>query len=207
MENISVTRGLTELKTISKRIQDKIGNSVFVCCTRGEEDKTSVGNPKSQFESDAKANMQSIYDLMDRHHKIKSAIVKSNAITKVTINKKEMTVAECIEYKSIIESKKALLNCFKQQLQITDKQVKDLNDKVEISVENILKNQNAAGTDKKSVSLDSYIKSFRDVSSYSVFDPISIRKMISALNDEITTFESEVDFVLSESNAKTNIEI
>lgn len=207
MENISVTRGLTELKTISKRIQDKISNSIFVCAFRGEEDKTSVGNLKPQFEAEAKANMQSIYDLMERHHKIKSAIVKSNAVTKVVINKREMTVAECIEYKSIIESKKALLACFREQLHNTDRQIKELNDKVEMSVENILRNQNAAGTDKKSVSLDSYIKSFRDVSSYSVFDPISIRKMISALNDEITIFESEVDFVLSESNAKTNIEI
>ena len=47
----------------------------------------------------------------------------------------------------------------------------------------------------------------RDNESYVILDPLKLLKSIETLEQEIMEFESNVDFVLSESNSITSIEI
>lgn len=206
MAKISITRGLTELKTIKKRLKEKIEGTVFIGMYRGAEEKLASGLLKSQMKAETESSLQSIMALIERQSKIKAAIAESNIKTKVMLNKKEMTVEECIAQKSSIEIKEALLVSLKGQLQTADRTISAANQKVEDSIENILKNQ-GIGVNKNSPEVETYIKSYRSVNEISLFDPIKIRELITSLTDEINNFKSEVDFVLSESNARTEIEI
>ena len=47
----------------------------------------------------------------------------------------------------------------------------------------------------------------RENESWQMVDPLDIKKIISDMEDDILKFESEVDFVLSTSNAETVIEV
>lgn len=78
MSKITITRALTELKTLDKRIQKAIDSGTFVSFY-GQFFKPDE-NSKS-----AQSNYQSIMDLLERRKQIKSLIVMSNAVTKVII--------------------------------------------------------------------------------------------------------------------------
>ncbi len=206
MEKITITRGLSELKTISKRIHDTINSTAFVSIARNDGDKTYNNQNKNQFGSDTKAALDSINALINRWHKIKTAIILSNTNTIINFNGENLSVSACIEKKKNMADKKMLRDILAAQLINTDKLAKDANKKVEESLERVLQAQ-GVGTDKKSTSLDEFIGLYRKMNCYEIFDPINVKAQIQKLDEEISKFESEIDFVLSESNAKTFIEI
>lgn len=206
MEKMSVTRGLSELKTITKRIQGTISGTNFLAIARGDSDKTYDNQNKNQFTSEVKSSFDSINSLIERWHKIKIAIIKSNSETIVDFNGEKISVSACIERKKSIESKRTLRDILKSQLVTIDKCVKDANKKVEESLERVLQAQ-SIGADKKSTSLDEFIGLYRKMNCFDIFDPMNIKTKVKEIEEEISKFESEIDFVLSESNAKTFIEI
>ena len=53
-----------------------------------------------------KSSFDSVESLIARETLLKSAVLLSNAVTKVTIANKEMTVAEAIHMKTVAEHKK-----------------------------------------------------------------------------------------------------
>src|SRR5690554_4907003 len=98
---MTITRGLSELKLINDRIQRKINDARFAVGNKNNNKKID-GMTIEEFNKNAKSQYQSIQDLIERRKKIKSAIVDSNAKTVVTIAGKEMTVASAIERKESI---------------------------------------------------------------------------------------------------------
>ena len=72
-----------------------------------QADKKLLGTQNSrktvqEFLDDAVSKLQSANDLINYRRALKSAVLQSNAVTKVTVADKEMTVAEAIEYKNSI---------------------------------------------------------------------------------------------------------
>src|SRR5690606_37893967 len=89
----------------------------------------------------------SINDLINRRNKIKSAILKSNANTKVVIGGKEYTVVEAIDQKSAIQYKKDLLSTMRNQLVNILQEIDKSKTKVESQVETML--AQSLGSNKK----------------------------------------------------------
>ena len=102
MRKISITEALNELKLYDSKIMKAITNAKLVGAAKKSADKVGVVK-KEDFEERAKASYQSVTDLIANRNTLKSAIVKSNAVTEVTINGKTMTVAEAIERKNSID--------------------------------------------------------------------------------------------------------
>lgn len=84
-ESISITRALAEINLLHKRIENKVDNASFVTCV-SKKHKHLVNS--DNFANNAKADFQSIEDLFKRRNAIKSAIIESNANTKVKIGGK-----------------------------------------------------------------------------------------------------------------------
>lgn len=196
--NISITRALVELKTLDSRIQKKIDTSLFVTY-KGQFYQPAEGI------RDAVANYQSINDLIDRRKRIKSAIITSNANTLVTICGQEMTIAEAIETKSSIRHKKNLLAVLKSQYGNTVMTVENVNSKVRKDLEN--KSGRDGEKDKQNMSLEEFSKMYVNLHGVELFDPLKITQKIEQLEQFITQFEQEVDYVLSEKNATTLISV
>jgi hypothetical protein len=195
---ISITRALTELKTLDKRIQKAIDSGSFV------SHQGQFYKPDEQTKS-AQSNYQSIMDLLERRKKIKSSIVMCNAVTKVTICGKEMTVAEAIETKSSIKHLENLLNRLKAQYAQTNKTVEQLNDKVRRDLEGKTKMTNEKDDGK--IDLVEFSRSYMDMHGVKLYDPIKISSKIEDIESYVTGFKSEVDFVLTEKNSTTFIEV
>ena len=199
MSQITITRALTELKTLDKRIQKQIDSSLFVSHT-GQFYKPNE-NTKS-----ASANYQSIMDLLERRKTIKSLIVISNANTKVVICGKEMTVAEAIETKSSIKHLDNLLNRLKAQKAESVRTIETLNEKVRRDLENKTKMTAEKEGDTK-IDLLEFSNTYMKMHGVELYDPIKIATKIEEIENYVTGFKSEIDFVLTEKNSTTYINV
>lgn len=208
MRTISITEALNELKLYDSKITKAITNASFVGGAKKSSDKIGVVS-KDIFNERAKATYQSSTDLIANRNSLKSAIVKSNAITEVQVADKVMTVAEAIERKNSIEYEETLLSEMKRQYANAGELVNKENKKVDNKVDELLATLIGKDSDKKISKEDQEAieKPYRDKNEFELIDPIEIYNKIVKLEEEIDNFKSQVDTQLVISNAITKIEI
>jgi hypothetical protein len=199
MTTLSVTRALAELKLYDKKINDQIDSFTFGCI---KTPTTNYPNNKTreQYVADEQGALKSIQDLIANRSQLKTAIMVSNASTFVMIGNTNMTVAAAIEQKQSIGYKLFLLQKLqKEALALTAASVK-VNEEYQKRLDVLLK-------DKKGSDIRTAQEAFDGLNKAELIDTIGYEKVIKDLTNEIDTFNTEVDFILSESNAKTDITI
>ena len=205
-DKISITRALAEVKLLDSKIESAIQKFEPVTYVEGKSKVTSAGTTIEGFNEKAKSSYQSITDLIERRNTIKAKVIQSNAVTKVTIDKKEYTVAEAIERKNSINNELNLLNKLKQSYSNNKSKVEAGNLKVRANIDKQL--ELLAGSDKnKTEGIDNLVKLTLENQQFNLVDVLGIEKLIENLSNSIYEFQSNVDFTLSESNALTTIEI
>lgn len=200
--NISINRALSELKLLNKKIADKTSRLEVATGVQKADDSV-----KETFISTAKANIQSILDLIKRRNIIKSAIVQSNAATTVTVGSNSMTVAEAIERKTSIELEKGLNRRMREQYYSNKNGIEAHNQKAKATANEQV--EKMLGTDTegdKAVQAKAIFDVSYDANKAELIAPEGIEALIEKDQDAIDEFENEVDFILSESNTKTMIE-
>lgn len=201
---ISITRALAELKLLDSRINRAIDEIKFaVCVTK----KTNLNINKNDFTAQTTAAYQSINDLINRREKMKAAIMNSNAVTRVKIGAKEMTVSEAIEMKHTIEYKEDILEKLREQRLAVTKEYEAHKNKVKQAID-----ANITQICSRDVKPDpATVQDLTDMmwknDPVEVFDPIGMDNLVTSLTAEIEDFKLNVDFALSESNSLTQIEI
>lgn len=208
MRKISITEALNELKLYDSKITKAITNAKLAGATKKSSNMIGVVK-KEEFIEKAKASYQSVTDLIANRNALKSAIVKSNAITEVTINGKTMTVAEAIERKNSIEYDEQLLNAMKIQYVTATSSVDKENKKVDTKVDELIQTLVGKDSDKKieKDAIEAIEKPYREKNEWEIVDPIKIFDEMLKLEAEIDGFNSEVDTRLVLSNATTFIEV
>ncbi|WP_127531348.1 hypothetical protein [Paenibacillus kobensis] len=204
--HISITRGLAELKTLDARIKKAIQDTSFIGMSTGK--KPIVGyKDNHEYENKVKSNNQSIEDLIRRRNIIKTSIVQSNAETMVTIGRQSMTVAEAIERKASIVYEQTLLQKMTSDYANALRKYEAEDEKVKGRLDELIKT--TFGTDKKPAAdqYESTSKPFLEQNEPKLIDPLHLKNAIDKLQDEIDEFLTNVDFILSESNSITRIDI
>ena len=205
---ITVTAGLVDLKTYDSRIMKAIDDGGFIGAKKKQSDKVGHLNVNN-FIDNAKSNYQSVIDLISNRAKLKSAIVQSNATTTVEIGGVTYTVAQVIERKSSIEYDKKLLESLKQQYKKATDTVLKENIKADSKVDMMLTTYFGKDTDKKINEND--IKIIADQimgqNEWELIDPLDLYSKIEKLEEDISTFEANVDKELTISNSTTFIEV
>src|ERR1035437_8401176 len=118
-QQISVTRALVELKRLDERISKAISGGLFVARTIGRDtNKKVIGSSDTVASVEAKihGSFDKVNSLIVNRERIKSAIVLSNANTKVKILGRDVTVAEAIELKSTVAFRTQFLETMRRQL-------------------------------------------------------------------------------------------
>jgi len=206
---MSITRGLSELKLLKDRIERKIQSSKYIVGNKKSNKKIDGIYTKEDLVTTIKADYQSVLDLINRRKLIKAEIVKSNANTIVKISEKEMTVAEAIERKESIQFEKILLNTMEQHYRSAIAKVAVENEKVQVNLDNLL--NTTFGKENKNKTAENEIKIISDPyleqNEWEVINPLKLQEEIEKLKTSIEDFETEVDFILSESNTITKIQI
>lgn len=208
-QTMSIHAALGELKKLDQRINSKNRSLLLIGAKKKSADKVnSTDYTKEQYVQKVEAELQSHEADVARFSRIKSAVVLSNATTKLMVGDREMTVAEAIETKSTIQYKKDLLARMKSKRREIYSSVEIYNDKVEYNLDNQLaslgvKDKNSAAGEN----LASFMEQYRNQNAWEVIDPLKLDEKIAALEDEILEFETNVDVALSQSNALTTITI
>jgi hypothetical protein len=199
---ISITQALAELKLLDKRIQ-KATDSVQWADVKTKSHPVDV----EKFSRTAHAEYDSFLALVKRRDTIKRAVVSSNAATRVKVGTWEGTVAEAIEYKTSIFYKKRLLDIMRAQLLTAKAQFKVQQESVDDRLEKLLHSELGKDVKTSPDTITALTNSFRENNKVELVDPLDLSQKTNALEEEIETFETNVDWVLSEVNGKTMIQV
>jgi exonuclease VII small subunit len=146
-------------------------------------------------------------DLVKRRDSIKRAIVLANASTKVKIGSWEGTIAEAIEHKRSIEYQQNLLESMKNQLQEARKLYESTKSALDSRLERLLQSELGKDVKTNPETLSALTNTFRANNKVDLVDPLDLATKVAELEEEISNFETNVDWVLSEANGKTTIEV
>ena len=208
-EKITIHKALCELKVIGDRITKEQGRMPFVLANEHANSKVK-GIALPEYIEMMKSAYQSTVDLIIRREAIKRAVVKSNAVTTVTIAGKEYTVAEAIEMKNNgMEFRKSLMQKMAWELRQAQIAAEDANgQKLQTRADGYIKNLYGA-TDMKSLAEEAVAERDKFIKQHTteLVDPMKLNEKIAALDKEISEFLVEVDAALSVSNSLTEIEI
>jgi len=204
---ISITRGLSELKVLKNRYEKEIRDAKLIgVSVAGKMVSPYTSYKPEDFENQAKAGFQSLMDLEKRIIEIKTKIDQSNFITKVKVAGQEMTVLEAIEMKNLVDLKEQRLLLLKQQLRKARDSYEEAEKKNRERIEKNVADHTAAGT--KDAALEAKVKeSIENLYPLAMIDPVKVEDEIKNEEKFLEDFKGEVDFVLSESNSLTYIEI
>lgn len=200
----SVTRSLVEIKTVDGRIRKIIEQGLFMTY------KTKYKNTRhteEEFKKSATADFQSMNDLIKRRDQIKNAIVLSNATTMVEIAGNKMTVSQAIEFKNTIAYKTEILASMKKQRQTVIIEVDAHRQRVQTKVDENVRIICGKDAKPEAATLKMVSDGIATGDPIDVYDPLNLDKVIDSMEREIEDFKANVDFVLSESNATTLIEV
>lgn len=211
MAKKSVTRLLAERKALEARIRTAT-TVPFIGMKKGDAKDQPVGyigKTVAEVQTLLKSNLDKVRGLIAYHSRITTALVKSNAETEVTIAGETMTVAAAIERKTSIAFEKILLGTALNQCQLNQAKMENEN----VTVDNKIEKQLVdffGGEKGKTITNDQRTetaKAINDAHRVSPIDPNNLATFCSEQLVKLNAFETEVDFILSEINAKTEIEI
>lgn len=208
METVRMTvhEALCEIKVADKRIFDAI-QSVPIC-THNKASNTKInGADIKDYIDQSRSSYQKIMDLIRRVNAIKAALSLSNAQTKISVDGKEMTVAEGIYMMQYgIENKCRLLS--RMEIQYSDAQKnleiknRELQERLDKFIASTFGNKEKANPEDIKVASEVFIKQ----NTYELVDPLDVKKKIDELRTEIDSFKAHIDSALQISNATTFIE-
>lgn len=201
-QTMSITQSLAELKLLDKRIQKSLDH-----VTWAQVKTKSHPVDTEKFSKSVQAEYQSFIDLVKRRDTIKRAVVTSNATTRVKVADWEGTVAEAIEYKTSILYKRRLLDILRMQLLTAKDQFQEQQEAVDARLEKLLHSELGKDVKTSPETITALTNTFRENNKVELVDPLDLAVRTQALEDEIESFETNVDWVLSETNGKTLITV
>lgn len=203
---MTVHEALSKLKVLNKRVN--FNNNIFLVVAKANEKKANgydIEDLKSRIISDYDKSIA----LIEEINAIKRAISKYNAETIITVGGKEMSVAEAIYMKDFgLDHKKSLLDTLSNayntaQRELLARNGKELDDRAEKFVSATFGSKDKASSDE----IEKAMKSFKENNMAVLIDPLKIADKISALRDEIDSFEASVDSAIQVANATHTLDV
>ena len=201
-QSMSITQGLAELKLLDKRL------SKYLNYFKWADVSTNASRVDAEkLKKTATSEYQSYLDLVKRRDSIKRAIVLSNATTRVKVGNWEGTVAEAIEHKTSIQYQRNLLDSMKSQLTAAREAYEAQKAALDNRLERLLQSELGKDVKTNPETVTALTNSFRDNNKIELVDPLDLSAKINQLEEEVDAFETNVDWVLSEANGRTTIDV
>lgn len=166
-----------------------------------------AGVPARDIDKDIRADYQSIRKLIKNNNVLRSARAVSNANTIVSIAGIEYTAADAIARKQSLHFEKELLKTLVEQYASVrrsyDIERENLKEATSRYIASLINDKSVVSAEK----ISQLEKDYRELHEKEILDPIGIAEEIKKLEKDIKDFETEVDYVLSDSNASTFVEV
>lgn len=208
-EKMNVHQALAELKTLDKRIEKAVQTPDWVVTNKHSNNKID-GVAIAEWIADVKTQYQKAMDLIRRRDAIKRAVVNSNAVTKVLIAGVEYTVAEAIDKKNhgtqfLSMMARRLAHDHAQAKLVADRENGSrLEDRADVFVKSLIGNTDTKGMTEE---IKTRREDFIAAQTLDIIDPIGAVREIDRLDEEVSSFLTNVDAALSVSNAITEITV
>lgn len=213
MATMNLTRVLSRISVLKKMIGKSIEQMTVVAVTRGQGERRRMAALSSGSIEDVTqritSSFQSAVDLIAERARLREALLDANSKVIVVINRRPMTIAAAVEYKNSLEFDKMLIATVKRQLVNAEQIVEKENDRLQDSIDNLLISTFQT-TDKSKIKPELYeaiAAPQREEKEAALLDPLNIRVRLDEMEKNVGDFLAEVDFALSEVNARTGIEV
>ncbi|MDL2343624.1 hypothetical protein QOL99_05600 [Deinococcus sp. MIMF12] len=204
-ERMTITKALSELKLLDKRVTKLLDDTTFVTLVVGS-DPPREARSLAEFTARAQANYQAARDLLRRRAAIKGALVQSNARTTVQVADRTYVVAEAIERKSSVSYERHLITRLRLDLGRAQAEVEREQERarsrLDTQAQALLGKENARGAE-----YDALYQAFMARNAPKLVDPLGAQGEIDTLERDVEDFLAEVDQALSVSNALTVIDV
>lgn len=207
---ITLTRALSELKTLEARIQKEVQNSKFMAVMFNDKfvDGPLIGYSKDQFTKDfAVSSRDKIADLIKRRKLLKREIVKANAVNFVKIAEEQYTISEAIDKKYFCKHVRVWFDKILRDISLVENSYNTEKMNHELKRQAVLEASVGKEGKVNQELIKSVTEGFDAANRLELVDPIKIREWVESEIESIENFESEVDFVLSEANSTIKIDI
>lgn len=209
-EKMSIHKALSELKIIDDRIEKAI-EAIEPVGVMQKDKLVNNFHKKEDFEKDAQSRYQSVCDLMKRKIAIKNAVVRANVETEIVVAGKKMTIADAINFRSIIDFDKNLISVLSRKNNLVKSKFITENERVnETALRNaqiMLGKEDDAKVKPTDKDVEVIMKPFVERNEWHFVDPLEVEKKIEEIQEEINKYEAEIDASLSEVNALTILEV
>jgi hypothetical protein len=204
----TITRALAELTTLKDKHQKEVNKMNLIAVKQGAKiRKPNSSYSEKSFIEQANQSYQSVLDIERRILSIKNQIDASNFITKVKIGDTEMTVQEALNMKRLIELKQNRLYFLKSMKQRAQMDFDAGNEENRRRIEKMSQDQMSNGSSKAGDAEKEIVESVEKIYKMDFIDPVNLSDEIEKLENEIAEFNNNIDYVLSESNSTTYIEV
>ncbi len=201
---VTVHRALASLKLTDAKIEKKI-NGFNPCIAKPKKQKHVNNVQIENLEKNIKSELESIESLIAYKTAVKAAIMESNTTKEVTLpNGTKATIATAIEMKrEAVWKQKLLTQMTRSHMNAQSKldiQNRDLEAKADKHIETVFGGEKASGAAEAR-------KQYIEDNSWDVIDPLKAEEKLKKMRDELDDFLSNIDFILSESNATEKVNI
>jgi len=188
----TITRLMAELKLLDKKIE------------RGTRDLIVIG---VDIGGEPVKALQSLDDLIARRNELKMALMVSNMTVRVVVAEVEMSVLQAIETKTVMEYKLGVLSQLKSQYAQAMRRVERKRQENDETLASML--VAAAGKDVLSPeAITAISEPFQENNKVEIESgTLSLKLEIEKRQGVIDAFTTEVDYVLSQSNALTEVDL
>jgi hypothetical protein len=210
MTKMTLTRLLSEIKTTEEQI-----NKFPIIAGVGSKKTNRVDSEYmtvAAFEAESQSRYDRWFALQSKLIALKAARNKANTTTMVTVRGETMSMDTAVAKKALLPIQQAALTQLKNQIAIADRLVQKAETDVQTAVE---KSTNTAaatgGSSNQLVVSTEQIEVFKAMYDASLGKTLVIGSNIKAalanLEAYIAEFTAEIDYVLSEANAITTVEV
>ncbi len=204
MTKMTLTRLLSEIKTT----EEQINNFPIIAGVGSKKTKRVDAEymPIEDFEKESQSRFDKWFALQTKLITLKAARNKANTTTMVTVRGETMSMDTAVAKKALLPIQQAALTQLKNQIAMADKQVQKAETDVQTAVEKSTNTAAAAGS-----VTEEQLSVFRAMYDASLGKTLVIGSNIKAalanLETYIAEFTAEIDYVLSEANATTTVDV
>lgn len=208
---LSITRALATIKSLNVRIKNLTAKQVLTLPTAGTGTELGVINNPDVTADRAKemitANWQALQDTIAARDAIRAAVIQANATTTVKLGGKEYTIVQLLDAKAALGDKKELVRVLKKNQSNTNSVFKQQDEIYQQRLGQVRSEALSSGKKQDDESLRTYTAPIELRMKPGIIDPLEAANVIDKLEEEISDFELNVDYALSEINAITKITV
>lgn len=205
---MSITKALAEVKRINEKLTE-LGNTKVVSVEKGNTNQfvngKGLGTP-AEFKANTKGLLDKLRDLVDRRNVIKLAIAKANLTTEVIVNGKKMPIIQAIDTKDILWRQDNIYANWLENFAKADNVIQEQEYTIQDLTQQSVKAAFGSNQQTKPQITKDMEASYRAIYEGKICSNYT-REQIQKLKDETTEALSEIDMILSEVNARTDIEV